>query len=323
MASIINALSSGTGGIVTAGDASGILQLQTSNTAAVTIDGSQNVGIGTASPGEKLSLGGAANMFMSLLTTGGIKTQIKAADANGYGGVGTVTNHAFAIETNNTERMRITNGGSLTINNSGAVLDTALLTVNCTAGTGSTIPLALRVGVDSDGYGCVIFKNQTGTQGAINVNTNNISMSGIGGLTFKATQVASADANTLDDYEEGTWTPDVVNNGKTSTWSVKNGYYRKIGGFVWVSGQVDTGASGATAGGALIIGGLPFNVVSAGSATWTFGTSWCSTQAANAQPIIFYGGASTGAQIWNTNIGSQDQSRLTTAVLFSFCYPSS
>ena len=56
MASIINALSSGTGGIVTAGDASGILQLQTANTAAVTIDGSQNVGIGTASPGSGIRL---------------------------------------------------------------------------------------------------------------------------------------------------------------------------------------------------------------------------------------------------------------------------
>jgi len=59
MASIINALSSGTGGIVTSGDASGILQLQTANTAAVTIDGSQNVGIGTASPAGLLHVAGA------------------------------------------------------------------------------------------------------------------------------------------------------------------------------------------------------------------------------------------------------------------------
>jgi hypothetical protein len=28
----------------------------------------------------------------------------------------------------------------------------------------------------------------------------------LNGITFPATQVASADANTLDDYEEGTWT---------------------------------------------------------------------------------------------------------------------
>jgi hypothetical protein len=29
----------------------------------------------------------------------------------------------------------------------------------------------------------------------------------LNGITFPATQVPSADANTLDDYEEGTWTP--------------------------------------------------------------------------------------------------------------------
>ena len=126
--------------------------------------------------------------------------------------------------------------------------------------------------------------------------------------------------STLNDYEEGTWTPDVVNNGKTSSWTTKNGIYRKVGNLVWVCGQVDAGASGATAGGALILTGLPFNVATAGSANYVFGTSWCSTQAANAQPIAFYGGASNSVQIWNTNLGSQDQTRLTTVVLFSFNY---
>ena len=50
MASQINASNSGFGGIVSTGDSSGVLQLQTANTTAVTIDTSQNVGIGTTSP---------------------------------------------------------------------------------------------------------------------------------------------------------------------------------------------------------------------------------------------------------------------------------
>ena len=33
------------------------------------------------------------------------------------------------------------------------------------------------------------------------------------GITFPATQSASTDANTLDDYEEGTWTPTVNSTG--------------------------------------------------------------------------------------------------------------
>jgi hypothetical protein len=50
MASTINASTAGGGGIISTADSSGVLQLQTAGTAAVTVDASQNVGIGTASP---------------------------------------------------------------------------------------------------------------------------------------------------------------------------------------------------------------------------------------------------------------------------------
>ena len=81
-------------------------------------DASGNVGIGTASPGEKLSIAGAANVYASLLSTGGIKAQLNAADATGAGAIGTVTNHPFRLETNNTERMRITAAGDVGIGTS-------------------------------------------------------------------------------------------------------------------------------------------------------------------------------------------------------------
>jgi acetylornithine/succinyldiaminopimelate/putrescine aminotransferase len=52
MAVTINASTSA--GLVQTADTTGILQLQTANTAAVTVDASQNVGIGTSSPEKKL-----------------------------------------------------------------------------------------------------------------------------------------------------------------------------------------------------------------------------------------------------------------------------
>jgi len=58
LASIINASNSGFGGIVSTGDSSGELQLQTAGTTAVTIDTSQNVGIGTSSPSALLDVNG-------------------------------------------------------------------------------------------------------------------------------------------------------------------------------------------------------------------------------------------------------------------------
>ena len=51
------------------------------------------------------------------------------------------------------------------------------------------------------------------------------------GITFPATQSASTDANTLDDYEEGTWTPTFTSgaNTLTITGGTQNYKYIKIG----------------------------------------------------------------------------------------------
>jgi len=53
------------------------------------------------------------------------------------------------------------------------------------------------------------------------------------GITFPATQSASSDANTLDDYEEGTWTPTIgAGAGTITTSSFANARYTKIGNIV-------------------------------------------------------------------------------------------
>jgi hypothetical protein len=79
------------------------------------------------------------------------------------------------------------------------------------------------------------------------------------GLAFPATQIPSADANTLDDYEEGTWTP--VIQGTTSA-GVATGFgagtYSRIGRMVFVIGFYTWSAHTGT--GNLRISGLPFTL---------------------------------------------------------------
>jgi hypothetical protein len=64
-----------------------------------------------------------------------------------------------------------------------------------------------------------------------------ISAAGAGQIAFPATQNASANANTLDDYEEGTWTASISSqvNMSGATWS--SGTYTKIGNLVTIQGS--------------------------------------------------------------------------------------
>jgi hypothetical protein len=82
------------------------------------------------------------------------------------------------------------------------------------------------------------------------------------GITFPATQSASTDANTLDDYEEGSWTPTFFgsNTAGTTTYTIRGGTYRKIGNAVFVEGNIQW--STATGSGGGMIGGLPFTTTS-------------------------------------------------------------
>ena len=81
------------------------------------------------------------------------------------------------------------------------------------------------------------------------------------GITFPATQVASADANTLDDYEEGTWTPDVRGStaAGTGTYTLQRGTYTKTGRSVTVVFRL-TWTNLTSATGNLMLGGLPFTI---------------------------------------------------------------
>lgn len=83
------------------------------------------------------------------------------------------------------------------------------------------------------------------------------------GIKFPATQVASSDVNTLDDYEEGIWTPNDA-SGASLSFSLAEGFYRKIGDvcFAWGAVQYPSTVNASTNK----IGGLPFTVKNATAA---------------------------------------------------------
>jgi hypothetical protein len=82
------------------------------------------------------------------------------------------------------------------------------------------------------------------------------------GITFPATAVACTDANTLDDYEEGTFTPTVIGSttAGTATYGAQSARYTKIGRAVQF--ELFLNWSGGTGTGDLQISGLPFTPAS-------------------------------------------------------------
>ena len=75
-----------------------------------------------------------------------------------------------------------------------------------------------------------------GTAGSIALGTTTPPTSGIG-VQFPATQSASSDANTLDDYEEGTWSASGITTVNCTGASFSEGRYTKIGNIVHIQGK--------------------------------------------------------------------------------------
>lgn len=105
----------------------------------------------------------------------------------------------------------------------------------------------------------VLQVQRTGTTvDSVTIGGTTVSVPGLLSLTggqikFPAAQNASADVNTLDDYEEGTWTPTL---GGTATYSIQIGYYVKIGKLVLFNWRLQVTAIGT--GDVDSVLGLPF-----------------------------------------------------------------
>lgn len=132
------------------------------------------------------------------------------------------------------------------------------------------------------------------------------------GVTFPATQVASANANTLDDYEEGTWTPVVVGSAVAGagTYTLQYGTYTKIGRLVLLSANLTWTAHTGT--GTMSITGMPFpaatglplSVYHSGLTVGAGKTLQATTSGANPSVIYISAGDNGGGAVANLDMDS-------------------
>jgi len=145
------------------------------------------------------------------------------------------------------------------------------------SGTSDTVGIAFADGLTGNAQyrGRILYKHSTDTlqlsaSGDVQaeISSTGLAVTGLvdisaatsGQIKFPATQVASSNANTLDDYEEGTWTGSLVPLTSGSiTLSTSTCSYVKIGRSVTINGTLNTSAVSSPLG-RLRLGGLPFIV---------------------------------------------------------------
>lgn len=116
---------------------------------------------------------------------------------------------------------------------------------------------------------CDILAGNSASGGSVRIYTDNtllrfeVTRTGVvdvvsGQIKFPAAQNASAEANTLDDYEEGTFTPTIIGTttSGTGTYTGQVGRYTKVGNRVFVS--IAVAWTDHTGTGNIAIAGLPF-----------------------------------------------------------------
>ena len=220
---------------------------------AITIDSSENIGIGTVSPADTLNIGvgtkfratHSASVYQQIYSTAS-GNFIKAFGDNlaidsvaGALYLSTLASQPMVFQTNNTEAMRINSGG-------------AMLLGTITAGSASAGDLVVNGGVFLGG---------------------------------------TATANELDDYEEGTFTPTFLGSttNPTQTYDTRNGIYVKIGKMVHCQIQIYLNNGGITSGsGTAYLGGLPFTASATAQGSMGscyYGSNWSTSAGGNGAPI--------------------------------------
>jgi hypothetical protein len=168
--------------------------------------------------------------------------------------------------------------------------------------------------------------------GAVVLKGGSTTASGVG-IAFPATQSASSNANTLDDYEEGTWTPEIQIGGSTTgiTYAGRGGVYKKIGSQVFCTVQIQLSSKGSltgdvtlnafpftTAGTASSRGGGTFNYFHNTPALTNCGQLFLLVESSDTRSVLRYYNSSTGLSVALSEANINN----TTEFFFSFTYNS-
>jgi len=136
---------------------------------------------------------------------------------------------------------------------------------------------------------------------ALKLATSSTGITVTGGIAIGGTGTA----NTLDDYEEGTWTPTILGTTSISMRTVYNSHYTKVGNVVTLYTSFALNSSATPATGSLRFGGFPFAFKTLGESSFPITLYYSYKQT----PMAFM--ATNGYCYYqNTNVGGNNAAGL-------------
>ena len=212
-------------------------------------------------PNSSFTVSGSTITFASNLATGdvidfiqilgdvldlGVPSDATVTTAKLASDIGISTTGNIATTSSGT----ITSAGLITASSGVSIANNNALKINDT----SSAKEILKV----DNFNQTILKNANDSRDIIVRNAADddiVRLRQSGGIAIGGT----GDANTLDDYEEGTWTPQIKISGSTTgiTYNEQGGHYTKIGNRVIANAEIYLSSKGSNTGNVSIIN-LPF-----------------------------------------------------------------
>ncbi|WMM94969.1 tail fiber protein [Pelagibacter phage HTVC168P] len=266
---------SGTGTIRTTG--SYPLVLNTNQTERMRIDSSGNVGIGTSSPSNPLEIAGSGTPININSTNDEVKKIQFENSGTAVGYIGSSSGTPFRLlNGSGTEHMRIDSSGRVGIGVTNLNRNLAIGTLGTKTDTGTKYVMNIGQTSESSSHaGLGVYfvghasasnrkwkfqpvENGVANDGIIEFNPDGGRFRANNGIQLGG----NTDANKLDDYEEGTWTPTINSvSGFTNT-NVDFDYntYTKIGNLVNIRTHIQfpNSSGNVSVGDFAYIRGLPF-----------------------------------------------------------------